>query len=773
MKFRKYIQITLVLLTTMGMTFANQQEQQPVIDASIMAQMAEQYQDVLESLLKSLIKQAEALDVVWEDLALDVNNKAIQTPNKSQVINDIKAVRSLISKIIDNSFTDLDEITIAQLNKIITCLINHLNDSINTGLTEIVDFPQPTQLTKEDLALENIDNAIKANQQLLEAVQQRAKTAGLTWYNKVTRNIDDYLVQPAKKYHLDKAAVIGGVTGILALNYWFHSEYNNDFLRKYLGWSPKFDAGFNLIDKHHEKHPLELPGKIEHWYLRHTQGYMPLAGLLAPIALSQYNGAFVSIKEAISKRITKAVNFFKGGEYRNRKDGISEIISKVTFDDLVGKEHAKEIARKILKYLEDPERFARKNLVPEKGYLLYGPTRTGKSHFAKALCGEIQRLMMQMGKPADSFGFYEISASMIAELGFERIMYIIKEQAPCVIFIDEIDLLDLQRIGNKNMLGQFLTTLSGFMDSDPKKQVIILAATNKAENLDFALRQHGRFGKSIFFDLPTLEDRIEYITKRFNSLSVDIEKFDIKKFALETNSCTFEDIDAVIKAACAKSKTLGVVLSQELLEESFDEEIRNIITVNDKQLSEKEVNVIATHQGAIAMTHMLLNTDEKVAKVTIQPIVAKLKEESIWKQYYADDNQKQNPIIHGKVFTYRENDTVNIISATDKMTQCKLLLAGSVAEKMLLGSLNGSYNGTNRQHALTILQSIVFDGINPKELPKKQVEELRSKAWAMLEECEKEMGALLESHKDSLVKLIEALKTDKTLTGSQVKELIK
>ena len=97
-------------------------------------------------------------------------------------------------------------------------------------------------------------------------------------------------------------------------------------------------------------------------------------------------------------------------------------MSKVNFDDVVGKEHAKEIAYKILKYLEDPERFARKNLIPEKGYLLYGPTRTGKSHFAKALCGEIQKLMRAMGKPADEFGFYEIKADKISEAGFDYIM---------------------------------------------------------------------------------------------------------------------------------------------------------------------------------------------------------------------------------------------------------------------------------------------------------------------------------------------------------------
>jgi len=324
------------------------------------------------------------------------------------------------------------------------------------------------------------------------------------------------------------------------------------------------------------------------------------------------------------------------------------------------------------------------------------------------------------------------------------------------------------------MLGQFLTTLSGFMDSDPKKQVIILAATNKAENLDFALRQHGRFGKSIFFDLPTLEDRTEYINKRLTDLSVDVEKFDTKKFALETQGCTFEDINAVIKAAFQKSKILGVTLSQQLLEESLDEEVRNIISADEKQLTEKEVNVIATHQAATALTHTLLNTDEKVAKVTIQPVVSKLKEESIWMQYHSGSkDQKQSPIVYGKVFTYRENDTANIISATEKMIQCKLLLAGSIAEKMLLGSTNGSYNGTNRQHALTIMQSIAFDGIDPKELPKKHVEELRNKALVMLEECEKEVTTLLEANKESLTRLIEALKTKKTLAGSEVQELIK
>ena len=812
MKFSNYLKSTLLFFLFISIAQADDQTN---INPMVISQIAEKRQDVIEMIIKTIIEDATALDIVCEDLALDINNKAIQIHNKDEVIANIKKSRELISLIKNDAFADIDEIQLASLLNLNNRLIDYIAKGIDNGFKNLQPFTLPrVSITNEDITFENLFRKAAENSNNLKLVQQKAKTAGLSWYNRLYRNVDDYVLQPSKKYHLDKAALVGGITGLLALNYWYHSESENKVLRKLFGWAPHFlSSGGMLSTQYHEgytpesvalyqqdliaqklsteeieqkitmfkemaiKHPMKWAGQFEHWFFKHTNGFMPLATLLTPFALSSYTTVFSEAKKSMSKRVTQMTNFLKGGEYRNKPDGINDIISNVTFDDIIGKEHAKEIARKIFKYIEDPERFARKNLVPEQGYLLYGPTRTGKSHFAKAVCGEIQKLMRELGKNPHEFGFYEIKADKITEVGFDFIMHLARNEGPCVIFIDEIDLLDLQRIGNKNMLSQFLSTLSGFMTTDPKKQVIILAATNKPENLDFALRQRGRFGKSIFFDLPTLENRTEFLYKRLNELSVDTQQFNIEKLALETTGCTYEDLNAIIKAAFQRSKILGETLSQELLEFSFDEEVRNIISHDEKQLTDKEIDIVAAHQAAQAAAYILLETADKVAKVTIQPIVAKLKEEAVWTKYYntgtSENEKNQKPILYGKVFTYRENDTLNILNTEEKLMLCKVLLAGEIAEKMLLGTSGSSYNSNNKQTALNIIQSIVFEGLDKAQLPKQRYQELLKEALSLLKTCEKEITTLLEKHKEQLTLIVKALKEYKSLSGEEVTQLLR
>ena len=116
--------------------------------------------------------------------------------------------------------------------------------------------------------------------------------------------------------------------------------------------------------------------------------------------------------------------------------------------------------------------------------------------------------------------------------------------------------------------------------------------------------------------------------------------------------------------------------------------------------------------------------------------------------------------------------TLNVISDTEKIMQCKLLLAGAAAEKILLGTTGGSYHSTYRKQALNIAQSVAFEGIDPQQLPKQRVQELRNTALELLEKCEKEITALLEKNKDALTALVKALKERKSLSGQEVSEIV-
>ncbi len=281
--------------------------------------------------------------------------------------------------------------------------------------------------------------------------------------------------------------------------------------------------------------------------------------------------------------------------------------------------------------MEDPERFDRAKLTPEKGYLLTGPTRTGKSYLAEALAGEIKEMFKRTNKNPDDFNFFTLSASFILAEGIDVLIERAKKYAPCIIFVDEIDLLCLQRAGgNAVELSKFLTSMSGFLESDPEKVVIMIAATNRPQNLDTALRQRGRFGKELRFDYPGFNDRKELFTRRIGALA-NVNAFDIDKLARETEGKSYEDINALVRAAFQKGIINGEVLNQEALEKCLDEEVRNIIPSSNTEPSAPEQELIAAHQKAgQALAVMLLDGKEKLAKVTIKPYLTNLHEEAAW-----------------------------------------------------------------------------------------------------------------------------------------------
>ena len=474
------------------------------------------------------------------------------------------------------------------------------------------------------------------------------------------------------------------------------------------------------------------------------------------------------------KKINSTTNFLRGGAFKKKEDEEeTKFEPKVNFDDLVGLEQAKETLSLVLKYIEDPERFDRAKLTPEKGYLLTGPTRTGKSFTAEALAGEIKKIIKNKNRNPTEFGFYVIKASYIIKHGIAKLLDMAKKEAPCVLFIDEIDLLGLQRAGgNKELLGEFLLSMSGCLDSDPNKQVIILAATNKPENLDEALKQRGRFGKEIRFEYPGFTDRKTFLFKKLDALSINLKALDLDKLAKETEGSSFEDLNAMVKKAFQKAKIKGEALNQACLEESLNTEIRNIMYQSNKELPEHEKQLLAIHQAGHALATMLLESHQKIALVTILPILSKLKEEMVWDGYYKDEEEKQQPIEYGKIFTYHDHDTLNAHDEEEKIKLCKISLAGHVAEKLLLRSCGYSYHLEDKQRALQIAKSIVMKGIKIDKLPEKMQNKLFEDAFALLDTYETQITKLLEDHKDQLHLLATTLREKEILSADELYGLL-
>lgn len=450
-----------------------------------------------------------------------------------------------------------------------------------------------------------------------------------------------------------------------------------------------------------------------------------------------------------------------------KEDGMEP---KYTFDDVVGFDHIKEILRNILEYIKNPERFDRANIPPERGYLFTGLPGTGKSFVAEAFGGEIRKIFKSIGRSEDELGFYQFDADFINEKGIGWLLNLAKKESPCVIFIDEIDLLRLQRGGgNSELLSEFLGSMSGVLSKEDGKQVILLAATNRPEHLDKALRRRGRFGKIIHFELPTVAERKAFFVKKLSPLLPDLSKINIDKLAQETEGRTYEELTAMTNTAFQKAKILGQALTQKHLEDSLDEEIHNIIN-KKMNISESEQQLIASHQSGHALATELLNPRRELAGVTIKPITVKLKDESAYAQYYGE--RKQKDIRYGKTFTKCSFDYLGILTREEKINKCKILLAGMIAERILLGSCGHSYHANDKQQALDLIKSLVFEGMHVKTMPKKIQLDYFERALALLKQCEQEIEQLLRQHEDPLREIAHDLQKYKTLSARKVKKIL-
>ncbi len=292
--------------------------------------------------------------------------------------------------------------------------------------------------------------------------------------------------------------------------------------------------------------------------------------------------------------------------------------NKVTFKDVAGVEEAKEEVQEIIDFLKDPKKFQKLGGRIPKGVLLMGPPGTGKTLMAKAIAGEA-------GVP-----FFNISGSDFVEMfvgvGASRVRDMFeqgKRNAPCIIFIDEIDAVGRSRFSGvggghderEQTLNALLVEMDGF---DTQEGVIIIAATNRPDVLDPALQRPGRFDRQIVIDLPTLEgrDAILKIHARGIKLSPTV---DLRRVARGTPGFSGADLANLMNEAAllaARNGKESVDLAE--LEEARDK-VRWGRERRSRVLDDKEKKVTAYHETGHALVTLLVEESEPIHKITIIP----------------------------------------------------------------------------------------------------------------------------------------------------------
>ena len=442
----------------------------------------------------------------------------------------------------------------------------------------------------------------------------------------------------------------------------------------------------------------------------------------------------------------------------------------VTFKDVAGQDEAKESLTEIVDFLHNPARYVEIGAKLPKGALLVGPPGTGKTLLAKAVAGEA------------NVPFFSLSGSDFVEMfvgvGASRVRDLFKQaqqNAPCIIFIDEIDAIGKSRDsryggGNderEQTLNQLLSEMDGF---DPAKGVFILAATNRPEILDKALLRPGRFDRRIIVDRPDLKGRINTLKVHSKNVALD-DTVDLEAIALATSGAVGSDLANMINEAAINAVKSGrKVVSQSDLFDAVEQVLVGK-EKKDRVMSAEERKIVSYHEVGHALISALQKDSEPVQKITIIPrtmgalgYVLNVPEEE---KYLNSKTELQNLLVKylgGRAAEELVFDTVTTGASND------IEKATSIARSMV------TQYGMSSEFGLMGLESVenrYLDGravLNCADATAAGVDDVVMK---MLKEAYEEAKRLLSENRKALDLIAGFLIKKETITGKEFMKIFR
>ncbi|MCI5569099.1 MAG: ATP-dependent zinc metalloprotease FtsH [Candidatus Alectryocaccobium sp.] len=439
----------------------------------------------------------------------------------------------------------------------------------------------------------------------------------------------------------------------------------------------------------------------------------------------------------------------------------------VTFEDVAGEDEAKESLQEMVDFLHNPDNYTKIGAKLPKGALLVGPPGTGKTLLAKAVAGEAHVPFFSLSGSEFVEMFVGVGASRVRDLFDEA-----KKQAPCIIFIDEIDAIGKTRDsrfgGNderEQTLNQLLAEMDGF---DSSKAILILAATNRPEILDPALLRPGRFDRRVIVDRPDLKGRIAILKVHAKKVLLD-DTVDFNEIALATSGVVGSDLaNMVNEAAILAVKHGRKAVSQKDLFESVE-----VVLVGkekkDRILSQEERRIVSYHEVGHALITALDKNAEPVQKITIVPrtmgalgYVMQVPEEEKYLNTKAElqtmivgflGGRAAEEIVFGNVTTGASND----IEKATKLCRDMITRYG-MSEKFGLMGLEQQENQ-------------YLDGRTYLTCGDATATEIDHEIMKMLSEAYEKAKKLLSDNRDILDKIAEYLILKETITGKEFMEL--
>ncbi len=439
----------------------------------------------------------------------------------------------------------------------------------------------------------------------------------------------------------------------------------------------------------------------------------------------------------------------------------------VTFADVAGEDEAKESLQEMVDFLHNPDNYTKIGAKLPKGALLVGPPGTGKTLLAKAVAGEAHVPFFSLSGSEFVEMFVGVGASRVRDL-FEEA----KKQAPCIIFIDEIDAIGKtrdSRLGGNDEREQTLNQLLAEMDGfDSSKAILILAATNRPEILDPALLRPGRFDRRVIVDRPDLKGRVAILNVHAKKVLLD-ETVNLEEIALATSGVVGSDLaNMVNEAAILAVKNGRKAVSQKDLFESVE-----VVLVGkekkDRILSSEERRIVSYHEVGHALITALDKNAEPVQKITIVPrtmgalgYVMQVPEEEKYLNTKAElqsmivgflGGRAAEEIVFGNVTTGASND----IEKATKLCRDMITRYGMSEKFGLMGLEQQENQYLDKKTYLTCGDATAT--------------EIDHEIMKMLADAYEAAKNLLNENRDILEKIAEYLISKETITGKEFMEL--
>ena len=436
----------------------------------------------------------------------------------------------------------------------------------------------------------------------------------------------------------------------------------------------------------------------------------------------------------------------------------------ITFKDVAGEDEAKESLQEVVDFLHNPQRYVKIGAKLPKGALLVGPPGTGKTLLAKAVAGEAK------------VPFFSLTGSDFIELyvgvGASRVRDLFKEatkNAPCIIFIDEIDAIGRSRDskyggGNEEReqtLNQLLSEMDGF---DTSKGILVLGATNRPEILDKALLRPGRFDRRIIVDKPDLKGRVEILKVHAKDVKMD-ETVDFDAIALATSGAVGSDLANMINEAAINAVKQG---REYVCQKDLFEAVEQVLVGKEKKdriMSAQERRIVSYHEVGHALIAALQKNSEPVQKITIVPrtmgalgYVMHVPEEEKFLNTEAEIHDMLVGYLGGRAAEEIVFDTVTTGAAND------IEQATGLARSMV------TRFGMSKKFGLIGLESVESQYLDSRSVLNCSditASEIDQEVMRILKECYQEALELLSSNRDVMDKLAAHLIEKETITGKE------